>query len=107
MIENQPRPNWSSLDRPGCRNIEARVLLNSDGIAIANLRFEIDASTDHHAAPYDIDVICMSGSGYTKVEDEVFELSQGQTIRWPAGKAHSLWTKSSELETLMIERHGT
>lgn len=106
MIEKQPHPEWEVLPRTGCKNILARVLLAKEGLTVANLRFGINATIDPHPASWDIDVVCISGSGYTSIEDETFEISAGQSIRWPAGKVHCLWTEETEMETLMMERHG-
>lgn len=104
MIEKQPRPDWQPLPREGCVNIEARVLLAKDGLSVANLRFGQNASIDPHPADWEIDVICISGSGFTQIEDHRYEISAGDTIRWPAGKIHCLWTEDTEMETLMVER---
>ncbi len=82
-----------------------RVLLGSEGIFIANLSFEEHATIDEHSAPWDIDVIVVSGAGYTSIDSETFEVKAGQTIRWPRDKQHCLWTDGSEMETLMVERH--
>ena len=105
MIESQPKPDWAELPRPGCENVSFRVLLAKDGLAIANLRFAANATIDRHDAPFDIDVICIAGSGLTSIGDEVQSIAAGQTIRWPKHTDHCLWTDGSEMETLMIERH--
>ena len=59
-----------------------------------------------HAAPHPVDVICVAGSGFTSVGDDVAEISAGETVRWPADVDHRLWTEESEMETLMVERVG-
>jgi quercetin dioxygenase-like cupin family protein len=83
-----------------------RVLLGADGISVANLRFAERATIDAHDAPYEIDVICTAGSGYTSIGPDTFAIASGQTVRWPRGLMHRLWTESTTMETLMIERHG-
>lgn len=105
-IEKQPRPEWSPLPREGCRNVEGRVFLARDGLAIANLRFGQNATIDKHDAPFDIDVICIAGSGFASVDEEEFRLAAGETIRWPKHQDHCLWTTDDTMETLMVERHG-
>ena len=107
MIENQPKPDWQPLPRDGCVNVEVRVLLSKEGLSVANLRFSQDSTIDPRDAAWDIDVVCLSGSGFTRIDSDVFEISAGQTIRWPASKIHCLWTDNTEMETLMVERHGT
>lgn len=104
MIESQPRPNWATLPREGCVGIEYRVLLASDGIVIANLRFAEDATIDEHSAVIEIDVICIAGKGFTSVGNETFAIEAGQTIRWSKDIDHCLWTEKTTMETLMIER---
>ena len=103
-VSQQPKPEWSVLTRPGCENVEFRVLLNTEGLVVANLRFAAYANIDKHSAPYDIDVICIQGAGYTQVGDTTAELRAGETIRWPAGIDHHLWTDGETMETLMVER---
>jgi len=106
VLGDQPRPDWAPLPRPGCENVLFRVLLGTDGLFVANLRFAAHATIDEHSAPWDVDVICLSGSGFTSVGAETYALHEGQTARWPKDRAHRLWTESTEMETLMIERHG-
>jgi len=105
-VEKQPRPEWSPLPREGCDNVEARVLLARDGLAIANLRFGEGATIDRHDAPFDVDVLCVAGSGFTSVGDETFPIAQGETIRWPRNQQHCLWTVDTTMETIMVERYG-
>lgn len=107
MIESQPKPEWADLPRPGCKNVRFRVLLANEDLAVANLRFSNKATIDRHDAPFEIDVLCLEGSGYASIEDEVFPIKAGQTIRWPKSKEHCLWTDGEEMETIMVERHGT
>lgn len=107
MIESQPKPIWAELPRPGCKNVRFRVLLVKDNLAIANLRFSKDATIDRHEAPFEIDVICIEGRGCTSIDDETFTIEAGQTIRWPKGREHCLWTEGEEMETIMVERHGS
>ena len=103
-ISMQPRPNWAPLTRPGCTNVEFRVLLDREGIVLANLRFNEYAEIDEHDAPVDIDVVVVTGSGFVSVEGTQAEVAAGQTISWPKGKMHKLWTTTSSMETIMIER---
>lgn len=102
--EKQPRPVWSALDRDGCKNVEGKVLLIKDGLTVANLRFNQNATIDKHSASFDIDVICVSGSGFTLIGNKEFTISAGETMRWPKNIEHCLWTKDSTMETIMIER---
>jgi quercetin dioxygenase-like cupin family protein len=104
-IEKQPKPEWSPLPRPGCVNVEFRVLLGSDDLAIANLKFQQNATIDEHDADFDIDVLCIAGSGFTSIDDDDFPISEGETVRWPKGKMHCLWTIDTTMETIMVERH--
>jgi quercetin dioxygenase-like cupin family protein len=107
MIERQPKPDWASLPRPGCSNVEFRVLLAKDQFAMANLRFSEFATIDRHDAPFTIDVMCMSGSGFTSVGDETFVIRAGETVRWPKGEQHCLWTDGAPMEVITAEWHGS
>ena len=103
-ITSQPKPEWSPLPRPGCKNVEFRVLLNRDGISVANLRFGRVAEIDEHDAPYDIDAICIAGAGFVSIEGHTSEFVAGQSVKWPKHMNHKLWTTTSSMETIMIER---
>jgi len=105
-IERQPRPDWSPLPREGVRGVEGRVLLRRQGLLIANLRFAESATIDPHPAPFPVDVICISGAGFTSVGGEKSAIRAGQTVRWPANVEHCLWTEGEPMETLMVERYG-
>lgn len=103
-INSQPKPDWAKLPRPGCRNVDFRVLLNRDGLVVANLRFGREAEIDEHDAPMDIEVIVIDGAGYVSVEGVSAEVSAGQTILFPKGKLHKLLTTAEVMETVMVER---
>lgn len=53
-----------------------------------------------------VDVICIAGSGFTSVGSDTSVISADETINWPKGIEHGLWTTESTMETLMIEHHG-
>ncbi len=105
MIESQPKPEWFPISREGTRGVEGRVLLSKDGLFIANLRFAENATIDEHSAPHEIDVICIVGSGYTSIGQEIAPLKTGQTVRWTSNIDHCLWTENSVMETIMVERY--
>jgi quercetin dioxygenase-like cupin family protein len=104
--ESWLRPDWSPLPRPGCVNVEGRLLLIRYGLAVAMLRFEPEATIDEHSAPHDIEVACLEGEGFVSIEDRVHTFRAGQTMRWPAGRVHRLWTGDHGMVTLMLERVG-
>jgi len=103
-IQSQPKPHWAELPRPGCHHVEFRVLLYSGGLSIANLKFQTDAHIDEHDAPMDIDAIIIAGSGFVSIDGETAPVAAGQTVHWPKGKDHKLWTTTQTMETIMVER---
>jgi quercetin dioxygenase-like cupin family protein len=104
--EAGPRPDWSPVPRPGCVNVEGRVLLLREGLAVAMLKFDAEATIDEHAAPYEIDVVCLEGEGFISIEDKIWDFRRGLTLTWPAGRVHRLWTAEHSMLTLMVERPG-
>jgi quercetin dioxygenase-like cupin family protein len=84
--------------------VEGRVLLVREGLAVAMLRFGLEATIDEHAADHEVDVICMEGEGFISIEDRVNTFAAGQRLTWPAGRAHRLWTADHGMITLMVER---
>ncbi len=99
-----PRQHWTPVPRPGCVNVDGRVLLVRDGLALAMLRFSPEATIDEHAADHEVDVICLEGEGYVSIEDRVNSLAAGQWLTWPARRVHRLWTGDHGMITLMVER---
>jgi quercetin dioxygenase-like cupin family protein len=99
-----PRPDWSPLPQAGCVNVDGRVLLVRDGIGLSMLRFAPRGTIHEHAAPHDVDVICLEGEGFISVEDRVNAFAAGQWMTWPAGRVHRLWTADRGMITLMVER---
>jgi quercetin dioxygenase-like cupin family protein len=106
MIEHMPRPNWQPLPRQGTVGVTGRVLLNRSGIVIAHLRFAAGASIDEHAAPIEIDVLCLDGQGFVSIDGQSSPFRAGERVVWPAGVRHRLWTENDAMETLMVERSG-
>ena len=99
-----PRPDWSPLPHEGCVNVDGCVLLVRDGLELAMLRFAPRGTIHEHAAPHDIDVICLEGEGFISVEDRVNTFARGHWMTWPAGHVHRLWTADRAMITLMVER---
>ncbi len=104
-VQAVPRFSWMLLPFDGCIGVEAKVLLRVEHLAVAMLRFALNATIHEHATEIDIDVICLEGQGFTSVDGEQAMIGAGETIRWPAGRQHRLWTEDHSMITLMIE-HG-
>jgi quercetin dioxygenase-like cupin family protein len=102
--QQMPRPDWAPVPRPGCVNVDGKVLLVREGLALAMLRFEPGATIDEHSAPYEVEVICLEGEGFISVEDRVNSFAAGQWMTWPAGRVHRLWTADHGMITMMVER---
>lgn len=107
MVEQMPRAHWTPVPREGVVGVTARVMLNRAGIAIANLKFAAQATIDEHSAPFEIDVICLAGEGFVSIDNDSSAFRAGDRVVWPMGVNHRLWTEGSEMETLMVERHGS
>ncbi|MCP4419675.1 MAG: KTSC domain-containing protein [Chloroflexi bacterium] len=97
---------WKPLPDEGCINVRHKPLLKQDHLALAMLHFGKQATIHKHAADFDVDVVCLEGSGLTSVGKEQAPLFAGDRVRWPAGKQHRLWTTDSEMMTLMVEHIG-
>jgi lysyl-tRNA synthetase class 2 len=97
------RPSWTPLTQEGCVNVFVKSLLSLDHLALAMLRFEKEATIHEHPADFDVDVICLGGSGFTSVGKEQSPIYEGERVRWPAGQPHRLWTTDDEMLTLMVE----
>jgi quercetin dioxygenase-like cupin family protein len=104
VIDSFPRPDWTPLPYDGCVNVEGRVVLHEDELALALLRFAPHGTIHEHPGESDAVVACLDGEGFTSVGPDVFPLAAGQRVRWPPGIPHRLWTEDSTMTTLMIER---
>ncbi len=98
-----PKPDWHLLPKEGCVGVEARVCLVDKRSVVAMLRLGEQAHTDVHPAPYDIHVLCIEGHGFAMSADEVTELQSGESVLWPNGEQHNIYTKSSKMTTIMVE----
>ena len=99
-----PRPDWSPLpEKEGLEGVEGRVLLFDERAVVASLRFAEHARTDVHAADHDIHVLCIEGSGYAFSGGNTVAIEAGQSLLWPRGELHNLYTEGSPMTTLMIE----
>ncbi len=98
-----PRPEWSPLPADKGTNTDGRVLLVDRRAVVADLRLAPNAATDIHAAPYDIHMICLAGSGFTMCDGETQPICAGQTVLWPEGLVHNVSTEDSSMETIMLE----
>jgi quercetin dioxygenase-like cupin family protein len=78
-------------------------LLRAEDVMIAMLRFSPHGTIHEHDAPIDIDVVCLEGSGFVSIDGTAAPLRAGETIRWPAGCQHRLWTEVEPMTTLMVE----
>lgn len=102
-VVSMKRPSWTPLTQAGCVNVFVKSLLSLDHLALAMLRFEKEATIHEHPADFDVDVICLGGSGFTSVGKEQSPIFEGERVRWPAGQPHRLWTTKDEMLTLMVE----
>ena len=102
-ISNVPRPDWAALPAEGCVGVEGRVLFTDSKLVVAMLRLSPDGTIHEHAADWSIHAICIEGEGYVSVDDEIAQLHAGQSVEWPAGKRHRLWTEGTSMVTVMLE----
>ena len=100
-----PIPEWSPHPDPNVGGVVGKVLLRTDNVVLSILRFENQASIHEHAGATEADVICLEGDGFVSVDGETSEFTAGQSIRWPAGLLHKLWTEDQTMQTLMVEHH--
>ena len=87
----------------GFVNVEGKVIVGDDDLVLALLRFGEHGHINPHAGANNALVSCLEGNGFTSVDGETAELSAGQTVFWPAGVHHGLWTEGSTMTTLMYE----
>jgi mannose-6-phosphate isomerase-like protein (cupin superfamily) len=70
------------------------------------LRFGSHASFPEHAGLTDNWVVCIEGSGFTRVGGEEAAIHAGQKVFWPKGVQHRLWTTDTGMTTLMVHPDG-
>ena len=98
-----PRKGWDPLPDEGCVGVVGRVLVREEELFVAELRFTEHATIHEHPGARDTIVVCLAGSGFTSVGDEVAQLREEQEVRWPKGVPHRLWTDDTTMTTLMVE----
>lgn len=97
------RDDWTPLPRSGVVGVHARVFVDMTDLVVAMLRFSPRATIDEHDAPHVVEVICMDGEGFTSVDGNQAAIKAGETVTWPAGHPHRLWTEGMSMITLMVE----
>jgi len=97
------RPDWEPVPMAGFVNVEGKVIVGDDDLVLALLRFGEHGAINPHAGPNNTLVSCIEGHGFTSVDAVTAELHAGQTVYWPAGVHHGLWTEESTMTTLMYE----
>jgi len=102
-IRSNPQPGWAPVTREGCAGVEARVLLGGSNLVVLMLRLGEAATIDLHAAPHHVDIVVLEGAGHVQVGHEQAPISEGQSLRWPAGVPHRLWTAGEPLTVLVLE----
>jgi quercetin dioxygenase-like cupin family protein len=103
-IRPWPRPEFSPLPAEGAVGVEFRVLVQEDDLLVAMLRFAEHATIHEHPGPNDTIVVCLEGEGFTSVGNDTAPLTAGEQASWPKDVKHRLWTESSTMVTVMIER---
>ena len=83
--------------------VEGQVWLVDQRVVLAPLRFGPYTQSHLHAADHDIHVVCLEGAGFALSGDKVVQLHQGETVLWPKGEEHDLFTEEESMTTLMVE----
>ena len=99
-----PRAEWSPLPAEGAVGVESRALLHEEQLFVGQLRFAEQATIHEHPSPNEIVALCLEGEGFTSVDGETAPIRAGEQAHWPPNVPHRLWTESSTMTTLMIER---
>ncbi len=99
------QPDWTPLPNPGTDGVTHKALLRTDRMGLALLRFEPGATIHEHPAAFDVDVICLEGAGFTSVSGESAPIRAGERVHWPREAPHRLWTRDSNMITLMLEHY--
>jgi quercetin dioxygenase-like cupin family protein len=94
---------WSPLPLEGCRNVDAKVLVSQNELTVAMLRFSAAATIHEHEADHETEVVCLEGSGFTSIDGIAAPIKAGETVHWPRGHPHRLWTEDVPMLALMIE----
>jgi quercetin dioxygenase-like cupin family protein len=99
-----PPQGWDLLPGEDVVGVVGRVLVREEDFFVAELRFSEHATVHEHPGVNDTIVVCLEGEGFTSVTGETAPLREGQQARWPKDIPHRLWTESSTMTTLMVER---
>jgi quercetin dioxygenase-like cupin family protein len=70
------------------------------------LRFGPGGTIDEHPHHAEIVVVALEGEGFSSVDGVPEPLHAGQSVKWPAGRPHRLWTEGSGLLALLLHYQG-
>lgn len=98
-----PRPDWELVLHPSIQGVERQVWLVDKRVVLARLRFGPHTQSHLHAVDHDIHVVCLEGAGFARSGDSVDQIHAGETVLWPKGEDHNLFTEEEPMTTLLVE----
>lgn len=90
------------LDRPGCRGMTTRPVVNDSTLAAAGFLFEPHATSDQYSASFPQMLVVTSGRGWVSVGAEAEPVRAGQAVPLPPDVLHRFWTEAESLEALAL-----
>jgi quercetin dioxygenase-like cupin family protein len=91
-------------ERWGCTNLDATPIL-TDPLMVEH-HYSPGGEMREHSAGEAILCVCIAGTGFVKVGDEMSELAANQAVVWPAGVAHKVWTVDNSMTVLLLHFPG-
>lgn len=73
--------------------VVSKTLVQNDSVSMTLFSFDKDEEISTHQSQGDAFVLCLDGSGTITIDDEVFQLTEGQAIVMPARHPHSVYGK--------------
>jgi len=84
--------------------IVSRTLLNQNAGSVTLFAFDEGQELSEHTAPYDALVIVIDGRADITISGEHFRVEEGQTIKMPANRPHSLKASTKFMMLLIMIR---
>ena len=102
-VKTFPRPDWEPVPMEDMEGVDGQVWLVDRRVVLAKLKFGHHTRSHRHSAEMDIHVLCLEGSGFAESADVVVPINAGESVLWPKGELHHLFTEDTSMTTLMVE----
>ena len=73
--------------------VASRTLAQNDAVSVTLFAFDKNEEISAHKSGGDAMVLCLDGEGRVTIDEDTFDLKEGDSIVMPAGHPHAVFAK--------------